>query len=565
MKKNLKSHSLFNQDEIRLVERNKRTWSERSYGKTKERATSFQTLSGIHVDPLYTPSDIPDSDYSADLGFPGEEPYTRGVYPTMYRSRLWTMRQLAGFGIPEDTNERLKFLLAQGATGVNITFDYPTLRGYNSDDPIAEGDAGRGGVAIDSLSDMEALFSGIPVNEVSVSLVTCNPIVAVPLISMYFAAAEKRGLKPAELAGTTQNDFLMETAVTVAPEVLPPKHSFKLSCDVIEHCTQHAPKWNPISYAGYNYREAGATAIQELAFVFSHAIACIEEMIRRGWGVDVFTPRLSFFLSAHNDFFEEIAKYRAARRIWYKIMKERFKAESPRSHAFRFHVQTAGVSLTAQQPLNNISRAAYQALAAVLGGAQSLHIDGYDEALCTPTQQAALTALRTQQILQHETNVVSTVDPLGGSYYVEHLTNEIEKRVWDYVEKIDKMGGIVLATEKGWVHGELSKSAFEYHNMIESGEMKVIGVNCFTMKEEEATEIFVTPETIKKQEVKLDKLRRERDDVKVQRTLDRIREGCKRTKNVVPLVTEAVKSQTTLGEITNVFKEEFGVWKTPLI
>lgn len=547
------------------MEDEKEKWLRECYEGETEKPGGFRTLSGIPVAPLYTPADIADTDYLRDLGFPGKEPYTRGVYPTMYRGRVWTVRQLAGYGTPEETNRRTRLLLEQGATGVNLVFDYPTLRGYDSDEPMAEADAGCGGVAIDSVHDMEAVFEDIPIEKVSVSLVTCNPSIAISLLGMYFAAAEKRGLSLSSLSGTTQNDFLMETAITNAPQVIPPKYAFKLSCDIVEFCTKHAPKWNPVSYTGYNYREAGVTAIQEVAFVLSNAIAYSEEMVRRGWQVDSFAPRLSFFFSAHNDFFEEIAKYRAARRLWYKIMKDRFKAENPRSYTLRFHVQTAGVSLTAQQPLNNISRAAYQGLAAVLGGAQSVHVDAYDEALCIPTEQAALVALRTQQILQFETNVVNTIDPLGGSYYVEYLTNEMERRVSEYMARIETMGGIVLATERGWLHKEIANSAHEYQAALESGELKMVGVNCFRMKEEPPIEIFRISGTVEKQQAKLERLRKERNEAWTRACLDKLRQKCHSGENLMPLVLEAVKAEATLGEITNVFRQEFGAWKMPLM
>ncbi|MBP9021432.1 MAG: methylmalonyl-CoA mutase, partial [Syntrophobacterales bacterium] len=361
-------------DPARIAEVNDKTaeWEKNRYAGQRQLKKKYTTLSGFEVKPLYTPGDVVDLDYLQDLGYPGEGPFTRGVHPTMYRGRTWTHRQLAGFGPPEETNKRYKFLLQQGATGINGVFDYPTLRGYDSDDKDVYADVGRGGVAIDTVEDMRILFDGIPIDEVSVSLVTCQPICNISVQSMYFANAEGRGIPLTSLAGTSQNDFLLETAITVAPGVLPPKASFKVSCDAIEFCTRHAPRWNPISFAGYNYREAGCTAPQEVAFVIAHAIACSEEMLRRGLPVESFAGRLSFFLSAHNDFFEEIAKYRAARRVYYNIMKNRFKAEDPRSLMFRFHVQTAGVALTAQQPLNNIARSAYHALAAVLGGAQSV-------------------------------------------------------------------------------------------------------------------------------------------------------------------------------------------------
>lgn len=551
-----------NQSQKEAISREKERWLKEHRSPKTKSLEVFKTLSGIPIAPLYTPLDIPDLDYLRDLGFPGEKPYTRGVYPTMYRGRRWTIRQLAGFGTPEDTNKRLKFFLEQGATGLNITLDYPTLYGYDSDDPVAKAEAGRGGVAIDSLLDMEALFEDIPIDKVSVSLVTgCTSVM--PLLAMYFICAQKRGLKLSVLAGTTQNDFLMDVAILNYPEVISPPHLLKLSCDVVEFCIENVPRWNPVNYAGYNYREAGITAIQEVAFVLSNAIAYIKELIKRGWKVDTFAPRLSFFFSAHNDFFEEIAKYRAARRVWYKILKEKFKAEDSRSYLLRFHVQTAGVSLTAQQPLNNITRAAYQAMAAVLGGAQSIHVDSYDEALSTPTEQAALVALRTQQILQYETGVKNIIDPLGGSYYVEFLTNEIEKRIWEYMKKIEEMGGIISAAETGWIQQEIANSAYEYQKAIEAGVLKIVGINCFKVGTEPPTETFVSPETVERQKKKLEKLKKERDSNKTKLTLDEVRQKCHEDENLMPAVMEAVKAGATLAEITNVFRKEFGTWTKP--
>lgn len=523
-----------------------------------------KTLSGIPIAPLYTPSDIHEMDYTRDLGSPGKEPYTRGIYASMYRGQLWTVRQLAGFATPNETNKRIKLLVKQGATGVNLVFDYPTLRGYDSDHPIAEADVGRGGVAIDSVYDMEKVFEDIGIDEMSVSLVTCNPSTAITLLAMYFTIAEKRGIGLSNLQGTTQNDFLMETVVTNAPEVIPPIHSFKLSSDIVEFCTKYSPRWNPVSFTGYNYREVGSTAIQEVAFALSNAIAYSEEMIQRGWHVDSFAPRLSFFLSAHSDFFEEIAKYRAARRLWSRIMKNRFQAKNPRSCSLRFHVQTAGAALTAQQPLNNISRAAYQALAAVLGGAQSLHVDSYDEALCVPTEQAALVALRTQQILQYETNVASTIDPLGGSYFVEYLTNEVERQISEYMERIEEMGGIVAATDSGWIHREITNSAIRYQEGLESGELKMVGVNCFKVADDIPIEIFRLPETVEEQRQNLERLRQKRDQTKVEAALRALREKCRSNENIMPYVIEAVKASATIGEITNVLRQEFGLWRMPL-
>lgn len=553
---------VFDQSQTEAISREKEKWLKEHHGSSTKAPEAFKTLSGIPIAPLYTPSDIPDLDYSKDLGFPGDKPYTRGIYPTMYRGRKWTIRQLAGFGTPEDTNKRLRLLLEQGGTGLNITFDYPTLYGYDSDDPLAKAEAGRGGVAIDSLLDIEALFEDIPIDKVSVSLVTgCTSVM--PLLAMYFICAQKRGVKLSVLAGTTQNDFLMDVAILDHPEVISPPHLLKLSCDVVEFCIQNVPRWNPVNYAGYNYREAGITAVQEVAFALSNAIAYIEELIKRGWKVDTFAPRLSFFFSAHNDFFEEIAKYRAARRVWYKIMKEKFKAEDSRSYPLRFHVQTAGVSLTAQQPLNNITRAAYQAMAAVLGGAQSIHVDSYDEALSTPTEQAALVALRTQQILQYETGLGNTIDPLGGSYYVEFLTGEIEKRIWEYMKEIDEAGGIVSAAETGWIQREIANSAYEYHKAIEAGALKIVGVNCFKAEVEPPTRIFVSPETVERQKMKLEKLKKERDSNKTKLALDKVRQKCHEGENLMPTVMEAVKAGATLAEVTNVFRTEFGTWTKP--
>ena len=556
---------LFNDKAIKEIYQETERWQEQVYPTKNEQETAFETLSGLPVEPLYTPEDIANPDYLGDLGFPGEEPYIRGVHPNMYRGRTWTLRQLAGFGPPEETNARYKFLLKEGATGINGVFDYPTLRGYDSTDPLARADAGRGGVSIDTLEDMKILFDGIPIEEVSTSLVTCQPICNISVQSMYFANAQNRGVPLDKLSGTSQNDFLMETTITIAPEVLPPKSSFKLSCDAIEYCTKYVPRWNPISFAGYNYREAGCTAIQEVAFVIANATACTEELIRRGLDVDSFAPRLSFFLSGHSDFFEEIAKYRAARKVWFRIMKERFGAKNPRSLAFRFHVQTAGVALTAQQPLNNIARASYHALSAVLGGAQSVHIDAYDEALCTPTELSSLTALRTNQIMQLETRVTHTIDPMGGSYFVESLTNQLEKRIATLLEELEQMGGIVKAVETGWVHSEISNSAYEYQQAIESGKMPIVGVNCFQIEDEELSiELFEVPETLKRQEKKLRQIKKERDTSRVQQALDAIARCCDKDENLMDVIVDSVKAHVTEGEISSTLKRSYGTWNPPL-
>lgn len=553
------------EDSVRKIAEKKKEWMKDCYGKQKELKKSFSSLSGIPIEPLYTPENIADMDYLRDLGFPGLEPFIRGVYPTMYRGRTWTQRQLAGYGPPEETNKRYKFLLEQGATGINGVFDYPTLRGYDSTDPFARADAGRGGVAIDTIEDMRILFEGIPIDQVSTSLVTCQPICNISIQSMYFANAQNRKVPLAALAGTSQNDFLLETVITIAPGVLPPEYSFKLSCDGIEYCTKNAPRWNPISFAGYNYRESGCTAIQEVAFVISNAIACTEELLRRGLPLESFAARLSFFLSGHSDFFEEIAKYRAARRLWAKIMKQRFGAKNPRDLMFRFHVQTAGVSLTAQQPLNNIARASYQALSAVLGGAQSVHVDAYDEALCNPTELSSLTALRTQQILQLETHVTHTIDPLGGSYFVETLTSELEKKIEDLIGQIDGMGGLVKAVKQGWIHQEIASTAYDYQKAVEDGSLPVVGVNCYQLENEVLPcEIFKIPETLSIQEEKLEKIKKARSSKEVAKVLDQLSRACSDEENLMDVLVDGVKSYVTEGEISSALKKNYGIWNPPL-
>ncbi len=549
---------------VQRVKSGKAAWLETCYPFESERKARFTTLSGIPLQPFYTREDLGEGEEQEALGFPGAPPFTRGIHPTMYRGRLWTMRQLAGFGPPEETNQRFKLLLAHGATGVNCTFDYPTLRGFDSDHPDAEADVGRGGVAIDSLEDMSLLFADIPLDLTSVSLVTCNPVGTVPVFAMYLALADRRGIALERLKGTTQNDFLMETAVTIGMSTLPPRYSFKLSCDVIEYCLKKAPGWNPISIAGYNYREAGANAVQELGFCLAHGLACVEELERRGFSPGATALRLSFFLNAHNDFFEEIAKYRAARRLWYRLLTERHRVQDDKAKRFRFHVQTAGSALTAQQPLNNIARAAYHGLAAVLGGAQSVHIDGYDEALCTPTEASALLALRTQQILQHETNVTATVDPLGGSYFVESLTNDMEARVLDYLDQIEKQGGLIEAVRRGWVHDQIADSASDYQRAVEAKDLLVVGVNCFTAEAEEPVETFCSPETVSVQRSKLAELKKRRNNGAVQQALAEVHQACGKRDNVMPAVIGAVKAGATEGEITEIFRQEWGSWDAPL-
>ena len=527
-----------------------------------ERKPAFRTASGIPVKRLYTPLDVADLDYTRDLGFPGEFPFTRGVYATMYRGRIWTMRQYAGYGTAEETNKRFKYLLEQGQTGLSVAFDFPTQLGLDPDHPLAVGEVGRVGVSIFSLDEMMRLFDGIPLGEVTTSM-TINAT-ATAILAMYIATAEAQGFEQAILGGTVQNDILKEY-VARGMFVFPPEPSMRLTVDLIEYCAKHMPRWNPISISGYHIREAGANAVQELAFTFANAIAYVETCVERGLKVDDFAPRLSFFFAVHNDFFEEIAKFRAARRIWAKIMRERFGAKKPRSCMLRFHTQTGGSTLTAQQPLNNIIRVAIQALAAVLGGTQSLHTNSYDEALCLPSEEAALLALRTQQIIAYETNVTNTVDPLAGSYYVEWLTNEIEERVWRYLDRIDELGGAVKAIEEGFVQGEIARSAYEQQKAVEEGELIVVGVNKFRLKGEEVrVELLkVDPRVEEEQKRRLKALRASRDARKVEDALDELRKAAEGEENVMPYMLKAVKARATIGEIFGVLREVFSEYRPP--
>jgi len=522
------------------------------------------TASGIPLKPVYGPADAGALDPARDLGRPGEPPFTRGVYATMYRGRGWTVRPLAGYGTPEDTNARLRYLLAQGATGLNVTFDYPTLRGYDSDAPEARAEAGLGGVALDGLEDVERLFAGVPLDEVSVSLVVCNPSTALIVLAMYVAAARRRGVAWDRLAGTCQNDFLMECAVTTAPAPLPPRAAFRLACDTIAWSVEHLPRWHPISFVGYNLEEAGATAVQELGLVLAHARAVVRELGRRGLAVDRVAPRLSFFFAASNDFFEQVAKYRAARRLWHRMMLEELGATDPRACALRFHVQTSGVALTAQQPQVNIVRSAYHALAAVLGGAQSLHVSACDEALGLPTEETIRLGLRTQQVLMHETGVAATADPLGGSYFVESLTSAVEERVRAYVAGIEALGGIVEATERGWVHAELARSAWEHQAAVKDGRRPVVGVNCFVEGEEPPREVFVQPPAASRQAERLGDWRRRRDAAAVARALDALGRALEGGANAFPPVLAAVEAGATLGEVHARVRTAAGAWTLPL-
>jgi methylmalonyl-CoA mutase N-terminal domain/subunit len=526
-------------------------------GKFKERKSSFQTDSGIEIDRFYLPDE--NFDYIEKLGFPGEYPFTRGVYPTMYRGRLWTMRQYAGFGTAEETNKRFKYLLEHGQMGLSVAFDLPTQMGYDSDHPMADGEVGRVGVAIDSLQDMEILFDGINLEKITTSM-TINATAAI-LLAMYVAVAKKQGADLKKISGTIQNDILKEY-IARGTYIYPPKESMKLIVDIFQWCNENLPKWNVISISGYHIREAGANAVQELAFTFANAIEYVRSAIKAGLDVNKFGQQLSFFFNSHNNFFEEIAKFRAARRIWAKIMKERFGVTNEEALKLRFHAQTGGSTLTAQQIENNIVRVTIQALAAVLGGCQSLHTNAKDEALALPTEESATTALRTQQIIAYESGVTDTIDPLAGSYFVEYLTDEIEKRVWEYIDKIEAMGGAIKAIESGFIQNEIAKSAYEYQMKIERKEKIIVGVNEFKTDEKQKIEIFkLNDEAIKKQIERLKKLRSERDNDKVKNSLKKLRECALLGENLMPAIIECVEAYATIGEISDTLREIWGEFK----
>jgi len=526
-----------------------------------ERRDRFETDSGIEVERVYTPKET-EIDYVEDLGFPGQYPFTRGVYPTMYRGRLWTMRQYAGYATAEESNRRYKYLLSQGQTGLSVAFDLPTQIGYDSDHPLAEGEVGKVGVAIASLEDMETLFEGIPLDKVSTSM-TINAPAAI-LLAMYIAVAKNQGIEPRVLQGTIQNDILKEY-VARGTYIFPPQPSMRLITDVFSYCKENLPRWNTISISGYHIREAGATAVQEVAFTLANAIAYVEAAIKAGLDVDGFADRISFFFNSHNDFLEEVAKFRAARRLWARIMKERFSARDPNSWMLRFHTQTAGCTLTAQQPDNNVVRVTLQALAAVLGGTQSLHTNSRDEALSLPTEKSVHIALRTQQIITHESGVANTIDPLAGSYYVEALTSEIESRAQEYIERIDGMGGALAAIEQGFIQREIQESAYRYQQAVEQGEQIVVGVNEF-MVEEETTlrRLKVDPVVQKRQIERLQALRERRDSEKVQSLLTQLKETARSEVNLLPIILECVQAYATLGEICGVLREVFGEYKPSL-
>jgi len=522
-----------------------------------------ETPSQIPEDLLYLPPDTVGDEYVSEylnqLGFPGQYPFTRGIYPTMYRGRLWTMRQYAGYATAEETNARYKFLLEQGQTGLSVAFDLPTQLGHDADDPLAEGEVGKVGVSISSLADMERLFSGIPLDKVSTSMTINAP--AVVLLAMYIAVAKKQGASPNQLRGTVQNDILKEY-VARGTYIFPPIPSMRLVTDLFEYCKEHTPRWNTISISGYHIREAGATAVQEVAFTFANAIAYVEAALKVGLAIDEFAPQLTFFFAAQNHLLEEVAKFRAARRLWARLMRERFGARDPKSMMLRFHTQTAGVALTAQQPMNNIVRVTIQALAAVLGGTQSLHTNSMDEALSLPTEETVQIALRTQQIIAYESGVADTVDPLAGSYYVEHLTDEIERRAVDYLERIDRMGGALGAIESGFMQREIQESAYRYQQAVESGRRIVVGVNRFQVPEERRLRTMRIDESIRQaQAQRLKQLRAERDQSAVARALRELESAAAGHDNVMPYILQAVEAYATLGEICAILRRVFGEYR----
>ena len=537
-------------------------WSEgveKKVSKRPERKTEFVNTSGIPVKRLYSPLDGADASYLSEVGLPGEYPFTRGVQPTMFRGRYWTMRQYAGFASAEESNRRYRFLLDQGQTGLSVAFDLPTQIGYDSDNEMAIGEVGKVGVAIDSLEDVETLFNKIPLDKVSTSM-TINAPAAV-LLAMYIAVAEKQGVSADKLRGTIQNDILKEYS-SRGTYIYPPKPSMRIITDIFSYCAENVPMWNTISISGYHIREAGSTAVQEVAFTLANGIAYVQAALEAGLDVDTFGPRLSFFFNAHVDFLEEIAKYRAARRLWAEIMRKRFKATNPKSLMIRFHTQTAGCTLTAQQPKNNIVRVAFQALSAVLGGTQSLHTNSMDEALCLPSEEAVQIALRSQQLIAYETGVADTVDPLGGSYYLENLTNEIYERAAAYIQKIDDLGGAAEAIEKGFVQREIQDSAYKYQREIENEERIVVGQNRFQVEEEKPTNLLrVDPSVRTSQIERLKKLRSERDSQMVKKCLADLKQGAERDQNMIPFMLKAVKAYATLGEICDVLREVFGEYQ----
>ena len=553
---------MFDPNKIKEIEAQVKTWNEKiekSLSKNPERKKEFQTASGIPVHRVFTPDAVSGIEYPSDLNLPGEFPYTRGIQPTMYRGRFWTMRQYAGFGTAEDTNQRYRYLLKHGQTGLSVAFDLPTQIGYDSDHPLAQGEVGKVGVAIDSVKDMEVLFDQIPLEQVSTSMTINAP--ASILLAMYMVVGENKGVTPDKLNGTIQNDILKEYT-SRGTYIFPPKPSMRIITNIFEYCTRMAPNWNTISISGYHMREAGCTAVQEVAFTLSNGIAYVEAAKKAGLDVDVFAPRLSFFFNAHLDFLEEIAKFRAARRLWAKIMKERFGAKNPRSWMLRFHTQTAGCTLTAQQPYNNIIRVAWQALSAVLGGTQSLHTNSMDEALALPSEQSVQIALRTQQLIAHESGAADTADPLGGSYYLEYLTDGIEKRARDYIAKIDQMGGSVAAIEKGYMQQEIQESAYRYQREVETSERVIVGVNKFQTQEPPPQGLLkVDPRVRERQIQKLAELKGSRDGKRVQGALTELKKTAQGEANLMEPILNCVRALCTVGEICDILREVFGEYE----
>ena len=544
----------------------KNEWLDTSYAafrqKGGERHEQFKTMSGVKIDPLYTPEDINDN-YNEDIGYPGEYPFTRGVYPTMYRGRFWTMRQYAGFGDAKQSNERYKYLLENGQTGLSVAFDLPTQIGYDSDDPICDGEVGKVGVAIDSLEDMEVLFDQIPLDKVSTSMTINAP--ASVLLAMYMVVAEKQGVSPDKLTGTIQNDILKEY-IARGTYIYPPKASMRLITDIFEYCSQNIPKWNTISISGYHIREAGSTAAQEIGFTLADGIAYTEAAVNAGMDVDAFAGRLSFFFNAHNNLLEEVAKFRAARRLWAKIMKERFDAKKAKSMMLRFHTQTGGSTLTAQQPDNNIVRVAIQTLAAVMGGTQSLHTNSKDEALALPTEDSVRIALRTQQVVAHESGVADTVDPLAGSYFVEALTDKLEAEAEAYINKIDELGGMSAAIEQGYVQREIQREAYRAQKEIENDECVIVGLNKFQIKEDAPKNLLRIDRRIQHEQVaRIEDLKTRRNNEAVDKILKELKDACKGNENLMPYIVSAVREYATLGEICNVMRDVFGEYKENIV
>jgi methylmalonyl-CoA mutase N-terminal domain/subunit len=557
---------MFSKEELEKIKKKRAEWEENNLNKFTERGErleKFETPSGIPLKPVYGPEDVEDIDFLEELGFPGTPPYTRGVYPNMYRGRIWTMRQYSGFADATGTNERFKYLISQGQKGLSIAFDLPTQMGYNSDNEICVGEVGRIGVTVNSLKDFEKVFEGIPLDKVSTSMTINAPTVV--LLAMYIAIGEKHGVKPEQLTGTVQNDILKEYVARGA-YIFPPKPSLRLTADVIEYCTKYLPRFNTISISGYHMRDAGGTAVQELAFTLADGISYVEEVLARGVDIDDFAPRLSFFFTIHSNFFEEIAKLRAARRIWAKLMQNRFHAKNPKSMSLRFHIHTGGSTLTAQQPQVNIIRATLQSLAAILGGTQSLHACGPDEALAIPTADSARLSLRTQQVIAYESGVTDVVDPLGGSFYLEHLTKKLEEKALEYIEKIDKMGGMPAAIENAYIQKEILNYAYRDQIRIDKGIKKVIGVNAFVTDEEFKIETYKFDESAVKTILEaLNQLKSIRDESLVIQKLNQLRDVAMSSENIMPIMIETVKSYATIQEICDVLRKVFGEYQSPQI